>query len=268
VPAYILRVKTHLYFLQPAWFGVTLLVGVLCFVEVGRRLGKRQIVRDPAGWQAGTGAIEAAIFALLGLMLGFTFSGAMNRLDARRQQIVSEANAIGTAYFRLDLLPAETQPELRDLFREYVDARLSAYAKIPDLDAVFADLDAATHLQREIWTAAIAAGTHDESAASMRLLLPAINEMIDITTARTMAAQIHNPPLFYYLIACLVLVGGTLAGYGMASSRQRNWLHILGFATITATVLYIVVDVDYPRQGIFRIDRVDQCLKDVRAAMN
>ena len=68
--------------------------------------------------------MEAAVFALLGLLLGFSFAGGTSRLDARRQLIVQEANAIGTAYLRLNLLPSTEQPEMRRLFREYVDARL------------------------------------------------------------------------------------------------------------------------------------------------
>ena len=69
----------------------------------------------------GIGAIEASVFALLCLLLGFSFAGGTSRLDSRRQLIVEEANAIGTAYLRLDLLVTEGQLEMRHLFREYLD---------------------------------------------------------------------------------------------------------------------------------------------------
>jgi len=57
-----------------------------------------------APWRVaeGIGAMEGAVFALLGL-LGFSYSGATSRLEARRNLIVQEANAIGTAYLRIDL---------------------------------------------------------------------------------------------------------------------------------------------------------------------
>ena len=58
----------------------------------------------------------------------------------RRKLIVDEANAIGTAYLRIDLLPAAEQGELRAGFRRYLDARLAAYRAVPDFDAVEAKL--------------------------------------------------------------------------------------------------------------------------------
>lgn len=106
-------------------------VGMLACLELGYRISSRAVPTD-GGIHEGLGTIEAAIFALLGLLLGFAFSGATSRLDMRRALIVTEANAIGTAYLRLDLLPSSAQPELRRLFREYLDARLRAYHE--DLD--------------------------------------------------------------------------------------------------------------------------------------
>lgn len=79
--------------------------------------------------------MEGAVFALLGLLIAFTFSGAATRFDTRRQLIIEETSDIGTAYLRLDLLPVEAQPGLREKFREYVDARLEVYRKLPDIAA-------------------------------------------------------------------------------------------------------------------------------------
>ena len=72
------------------------------------------------------------MFALFGLLIAFTFSGGASRLDTRRQLIAEEANAIGTAYLCLDLLPASDQPALRGLFRDYLDSRLAVYRKLPE----------------------------------------------------------------------------------------------------------------------------------------
>jgi hypothetical protein len=76
------------------------------------------------GGPRGTSTIQAAVFALLGLLLGFTFANGISHLDQRRVLIVQESNAIGTAYLRLDLLPANQQQEMRQLFRQYLDTRL------------------------------------------------------------------------------------------------------------------------------------------------
>ena len=74
--------------------------------------------------------------------------------------------------------------------------------------------------------------------------------------------------IFYLLIAVLLLIGSLLAGYAMSRSDERNWLHIFGFALVTTAVIYVIIDVDYPRIGLFRIDAADQVLYETRAAMN
>src|SRR3954470_9874820 len=98
---------------------LVLFAALLAGVELGYRYGRRRIERNP-DVVAGAGVVEAAIFGLMGLLLAFQFSAAQNRREFRRNLIVKEANAIGTAYRRLDLLPPATQPPLRDLFRRYI----------------------------------------------------------------------------------------------------------------------------------------------------
>ena len=242
-----------------------LFVATLLCWEIGRRMGRRRAAEDPQGWQAGTSVIDGAAFGLLGLILGFTFSGSAARLDIRRHYVVDEVNAIGTAYLRLDLLPENLQPALRDAFRTYLDARIAAYAAFPDIEQVKRELARANALQGDVWRLAIDANRTSESTG--RLLLPAINEMFDITTRRTIAAQTHVPSFFFALIGFLVLVSGLLAGYAMAASRERNWLHALAFAAMLTSVVYVVVDLDYPRAGLIRLDSFDSALVDLRATM-
>src|SRR2546430_14866399 len=109
---------------------MSLFVGMVVLVEVGRRIGIRRRQRDAEGAGEGVGAVEGAIFALLGLLMAFTFSGAAARFDTRRHLIVDETNAIGTAYWRVDLAAPDLQPALRDSFRRYLEARLDVYRKI------------------------------------------------------------------------------------------------------------------------------------------
>src|SRR6267142_1157467 len=133
-----------------------LLGGILAMMEIGRRIGVRRLAQDGDNAIAGLSAVEGAVFAVLGLLLAFTFSGAASRFDARRQLIVEEANDIGTAYLRLDLLPPGAQPDLREMFRRYVELRISAYRKLPsDIAAARADLANATDLQNRIWMRAV-----------------------------------------------------------------------------------------------------------------
>src|ERR1700752_3735328 len=231
-------------------FALGLFLGMLMLLEVGRRIGVRRLAADPQGAEAGVGPVPGAVFALLGLLIAFTFSGAASRFDTRRQLIVEETNDIGTAYLRLDLLPVDAQPRLREKFRAYVDARLEIYRKLPDMAAVQEEMAKANRLQVKIWRQSVAASrAPGASAAAPVLLLPALNAMIDITTTRTMAAQIHPPMIIFALLFGLALVSSLLVGYGMAGSKARNWLHMLGLSFVMAVSVYVILDLEYPRLG-------------------
>src|SRR4051812_17544276 len=109
-----------------------LLVGMLILIDLGYRLGRRRRSLHSDSASEPGGAADAAVFGLLGLTLAFTFSGASDRLTVRRAQIVQEANAIGTAYLRIDLLPAGAQPPIRALFRQYLETRIEAFDRFLD----------------------------------------------------------------------------------------------------------------------------------------
>ena len=249
----------------PVVIGLGLFLGMLLGLEIGRRFGARRLARLGPSSMAGFGAVEGAIFALMGLLVAFTFSGAAARLDTRRTQIVDESNAIGTAWLRLDLLPPEAQPHLRDLFRRYADARLEAYRRMPDMDAARAELAKAQGLQSEIWAAAVTA-SRGEPVSTALLLLPALNQMIDITTTRSMAMRMHPPTIIFVMLAAVSVAGALLAGYAMAVAG-RSWLHTVAFVAVMAVTVWVIIDLEYPRAGFIRLDSFDQAMVDVRQSM-
>jgi hypothetical protein len=244
-----------------------LFIGMILCLEFGRRRGIRRMAEDPEGMRAGLGAIDGAIFGLLGLLIAFTFSGAAGRFDARRQLIVEEANTIGTAYLRLDLLPPDEQPALRESFRQYVDSRLAVYSKLPDVEAAQAEYARATEFLNKIWPQAVAATGRGGNQAATMLLLPAINQMIDIASTHKMAAQTHPPKIIFVMLAVLTLVSSVLAGYGMAGGRSHSWIHIFGFALVMAITVFVILDLEFPRLGLIHIDAFDQTLLDLRQSM-
>lgn len=241
--------------------------GVLLCLELGRRHGARRMRRDPEGGALGLGSIEGAVFALLGLLVAFTFSGAADRFDERRRQIVDETNAIGTAYLRLDLLHPDHRDALRERFRLYLDKRLEAYGALPDVDRAFELLDEANDMQQQIWQEAVIATRETDSASTEMLLLPALNTMFDITTTRTMAAKFHPPRVIYSMLFAVALVASFLAGEGMAGARHRCLSHTLGFAAIMAITIFVILDLEQPRLGLVRVNAFDEALVNLRASM-
>lgn len=254
--------------INPLLFAVLLFGGMLILLEIGRRFGIRRRSKESEGERGNLGTVEGAMFALFGLVVAFTFSGAASRFNEKRILIAEEANTIETAYLRLHLLSQESQSELQEIFRQYVDSRLETYRKLPNMRAAETEMARSKTLQEEIWTKAVAAtrlpNSHPDAG---KLLLPALNSMIDITTIRRMALQTHPPKIIYGLLFMLGLICSLLAGYRMASGQHRSWLHILAFATITVIIVYVIIDVEYPRAGLIRLQAFDQLLVDVREGM-
>jgi hypothetical protein len=246
--------------------GAAQFVALLAMIEGGRRIGARRLAIDAEGARAGTGPIEGAVFGLLGLMIAFTFSGAASRFEGRRHLITQEANAIGTAWLRIAALPAEAQPALRDKFRRYVDSRIETYRRVPDMAAAMAELERSAALQKEIWASAVA-GVQSAPSPATAALLPALNEMIDITTTRLVATESHPPAVIFAMLVVLTWAGALLAGYGMAEGRTRNWLHMIGFALTMSLTVYVILDLEFPRLGLIRIDAADHLLVDVRQSL-
>jgi len=247
---------------------VCLFICMLIAFEVGRRIGIARFTKDSEGLAKGAGSAEAAVFALLGLLIAFTFSGAASRFEDRLHLITEEANSIGTAYLRLDLLPADTQPELKALFRQYVEVRATTYKNASDRTATNAKLDETSALQGEIWTKSLAATQRqDAPSQATMLLLPALNDMIDITTTRMMALHNHPPMVVFLLLGFLSLVSAMLVGYDTSTNKKRSWIHIIVFAGIMSLSVYVILDIEFPRFGLIQVAAADQVLIDLRQNM-
>jgi hypothetical protein len=92
--------------------------------------------------------------------------------------------------------------------------------------------------------------------------------MFDLGNSRLLASRQHPPVAVFGMLGALVLVSGLLAGYGMAKSNRQSPLHVLGFSAIMALSIYLILDIEYPRLGLIRIDAFDQALIELRASMN
>lgn len=245
---------------------LALFAGMLLFMELGARLARRRLASDAEGARSGLAGIEGTVFALLGLLIAFTFSGALQRYDQRRAMIVEEANAIGTAWLRLDLLPAPARAELQQGLREYLAGRLAVYEAVPDASAIRTALARVGELQSVLWAQAGSECRAAGQPATM-LLLPALNAMFDIASTRTAAAENHPPVLVFGLLLALALACALLAGIAMAPSKRKPWTHCLAFASVVSITVYAIEDLEYPRQGLVRVDHFDQVLVELLESM-
>ena len=243
-------------------FPITLII-----MEIGRRFGQRRLAEDPEGARTGVGAVEGAVFALFGLLIAFTFSSAASRYETRRDLMVQHTNAIGTAWLRLDLLPSEVQPALQKDFRLYVDAIIKAHQQAGDREAVNQTMADLGKLQDDIWRLAETASSRDGRPQVATLVLPALNEMFDLTASRYASSRFHVSSVILWFLVFLSLLASLLVGYAMASSKRRNWLHMILFALLISLTLYVIFDFEYPRHGIIQLEKTDRIFLELRESM-
>lgn len=245
---------------------LVLMALLLACIETGRRIRLRHKDEEASG---GLSVIDGAVFGLLGLLLAFAFSGADSRFEARRQLIVQETNEIGTAWLRVNLLPASAQPQLRADYRQYVDDRIAFYRDLNDNpQQARADFANSNTLQTKIWSESIAAARQDPNPAVLSLVLSSLNDMIDITTTRAVALETHPPLAIYILLFVLALASSLIAGFSMGDRRKRPWLHTIVYAVALTVTIYTILDLEFPRAGIVRVDRYDQVLINQRNSMD
>jgi len=237
-----------------------LFLGLLAMQALGRWTARRSSDADATR----LGAIEGAVFGLLGLLLAFTFSGAASRFNDRRELIVQEANDAGTSYLRLDLVDEPARQTMKQELRDYVDARLATYQDSGDAAARQAAARA-TELQGRLWQAAITAVHAQPDITAM--LLPPFNDLFDIASTRFAASSNHPPMIIYLMLVAITLACSFLAGFAFGPGQTRHRIATWAFAGVISIALYVVVDLEYPRYGFIRVDSADVFLSQARASM-
>jgi len=222
-----------------------LFAGAFLACEVGYWLGRHTGPRDEA-FTKQLEIIRGATFALVAFLIAFAFSGAGSRYVDRLDMIVREANAIGTAYLRADVLPQLQRGELKEALRQYTAGRLELLGS-DDPAGTAALLAKVGPQQQHMWEVALQ-GTAG-NAQLMRVVLPPLNDVIDLHTTHLSAARRHIPTAI--MVALIVSAGLALAlaafGNGQVGRRFPALNFVYGF--VLASALWMTIDLDHPRWG-------------------
>jgi len=209
-----------------------------------RRLELHESVRDDFG------LILAATLTLLGLIIGFSFSMAVNRYDQRKNLEEAEANAIGTEYVRADLLPAADAAKVRVLLKGYLDQRIQYYVT-RDLEEV-REIDVLTaRLQRDLWSA-IRAPAKANPTPVIALVVSGMNDVLNAQGYTQAAWWNRIPAAAWILMLAIAVCCNVLVGYRAHSFRQEAVV-LLVLPLVVSISFFLIADIDSPRGGLIRV---------------
>ena len=247
------------FFLIAGGISLAYCAALLVLIEAGRRAGRARLELDPEKGLSGLGPIEGSVLGLFGLLLAFSFGGGVSRFNERTVLVINESNAVGTVWLRMDGLPAADQPAIRKSFRDYVNARVETQA-VDDETKVLEDR--LYQLKDQLWKGIQAVYKRDGYTSSGNFLMASLNDLFEIGDKRLAYRRYHMPIAVFIFLLALGLVGGLMAGMALAGAKNRNWLYPVGFALINGLTIYLIIDIEYPRHGLIRIDAVHQVLID------
>lgn len=240
---------------------VGLLAGGVMASEIGYRLGVAYTPRYEAfGRQFEI--IRAATFALSAFLIAFAFSGAGTRFVERLDIIVEEANALGTAWLRADLLPEPQRSELKATLKEYTADRVEML-RTQNWSEIDRRLAKVGDLQARMWATALAGAQGD--APLMNLVLPPLNDVIDLHTKHLAMVHRHLPHAIMIALLSTAALSLVLVGFGNGRSGSRAPALDAVYAAVLAVALWMTIDLDSPRQGAIQI--TSQALVDTLAGM-
>jgi hypothetical protein len=192
--------------------------------------------------------VLTATLTLLGLVIGFSFSMVINRYDQRKNYEEEEANAIGTEYLRVGLLPADDAENVRDLLRRYLDQRVLFYETHDLLELHQIDAQT-TRLQTQLWNLVESRATRAPTPP-VALVVSGMNDVLN-SQGYTQAAWLNRLPLAAWgLLIAIAVFSNLLIGYG---ARNGGFMFFLILPLAVAISFLLIADIDSPRRGLIRV---------------
>jgi len=252
----------------PLWaVYVVTVVLALVFAEIGFRLGRWLQRRDPDSGKTGiSGTVVGGMLGLMAFLLAFCIGIVLNQHNGRKAMVVTEANAVGTAYLQAGFLGESDRDLSRNLLREYVEIRLAVAA---DESVLQSTLARSEEIHSELWSIMEDNVHQGQDSDIMALLVASVNDVIDVHSLRLAAVDLRLPDLLWMVLYAATMLSFLLVGVSSSADGKRDLLAIFLFALALVAVLMIIVDLDRPQQGVLTVSQsaLSDLLRQMTATM-
>jgi hypothetical protein len=231
---------------------IGLIAGVVAAHDIGFWLGSLTRSADEP-FDRQVGLVRTSTAALVAFLIGFAFSGAASRFIDRQDLIVREANALSTAYLRADTIAEPQRSELKAALKEYTADRVKLLSR-EGRDQIEPLLAKVSGLHERMWRSAVSAT--QSNARLMSVVLPPINEVIDLHTAHLAMARRHLPVPIMVVLFATAAIGVGMIGFGNGRVGRRFSVLDAVYGIVLAAALWMIIDLDYPGFGIIRVSNL------------
>lgn len=254
-----------MYGVDSTLISLMLFLSLVLAIEFGYRIGKRIQKEADEAFKAHINTIAAALLGILALLLGFTLSLSLQRYDQRSEAVVQEANAIGTTWLRVQMLPAALQEPVRAQLRGYVDLRVQASAQDADHAASRTALATrAAQAQASLWAQAVQAAETAPGPIT-GLFVQSLNEMFDAQGARDAALARHVPEFVLLLLYVTFLLAGAIVGYSAGVAGHRASFVTYLMVALIVVLVFVILDLDRPSRGVIQVSQ--KSMTDLQAGI-
>jgi cytochrome bd-type quinol oxidase subunit 2 len=212
-------------------------------------------------------SLISAVLGLAALVLAFSFSMSGSRHEQRRQAIINEANAIGTATLRASLYPDSVRLALMKDFNTYLEQRIAFFEVGARYDSAFYWEGEAEKTGKKLWEQATNYAKATNTVMPSGQMIPALNSMFDLAAERHYALISKVPEPILYLLFFLSIVSAFFAGYSGKKQRVNKLVSFL-FCVLSAAIVFTTLDLDRPRRGLIQYNETHQIMLDQRKLFN
>ena len=242
-------IHSLLFDLDAVYIVIILFVFMISAVWIGYKIGLKKTKSEYKNAE-----ISSSLLGLLALILGFTFAMAGSRYENRKNNLIDEANCIGTAVLRADIYPDSLKNEFKQDFKSYLDSRRDYYLLDNNEVKLIASLKQSAIASEKLWNRATFYAKNKDYFIQSNMMLPALNQMFDSASKSNMVLNSKVPETIVYLMLAFSVIISFFIGYNSGLEKKINIKFIIGFCFLICIVILITLDLDRPRRGLIKLD--------------
>ncbi|MCI4442228.1 MAG: hypothetical protein JHC39_01875 [Lentimicrobium sp.] len=238
-----------LFDLDALYIVIILFLSMLAAIWIGYKIGLKKTKTDNKNSE-----ISSALLGLLALILGFTFAMSGSRYENRKNNLIDEANCIGTAVLRSDIYPDSLKNEFKKDFETYLNSRRDYYLLDNDEVNLNTSLKQSAVASDKLWNRAAFYAKDKDYFIQSNMMLPALNAMFDSASKSNMVLNSKVPETIVYLTLIFSIIISFFIGYNSGLDKKISKKFVLGFCFLICVVIFITLDLDRPRRGLIKLD--------------